>query len=64
MSDTPLPGFTLRHTLRGRTGQIGRIAWSPDGRMLASPLRDGAIQLWDAASGVIRLRDNRMGSSA
>ena len=33
----PPPGFKLRHTLRGHEGDIGRIAWSPDGRMFASP---------------------------
>ena len=31
------PGVKLVRTLRGHTGWIGRIAWSPDGRMLASP---------------------------
>ncbi len=33
----PPPGFKLRHTLRRHEGDIGRIAWSPDGRMFASP---------------------------
>ena len=37
-SDSEIPvGFTLRHTLRGNGGIINRIAWSPDGRRLASP---------------------------
>ena len=31
------PGVKLVRTLRGHTGWIGRIAWSPDGRMPASP---------------------------
>src|SRR5690348_15560383 len=44
-------GFTLRHTLRGHDDLIGRIAWSPDGRMLASPSNDGTIHIWDAESG-------------
>jgi WD40 repeat protein len=39
---------TLRHTLRGHTGPIGRLAWSPDGRTLASPSADGTIRLWSA----------------
>src|SRR5258708_17145905 len=45
------PGVKLLRTLRGHTDRIGRIAWSPDGRMLASPSYDGTIRLWDAATG-------------
>ncbi|MCI0611511.1 hypothetical protein L0244_00835, partial [bacterium] len=41
----------LRHTLRGHTGTIGRIAWSPDGRMLASPSWDKTIRLWEVGTG-------------
>lgn len=45
------PGVKLVCTLRGHTGQIGRIAWSPDGRMLASPSADQTIRLWNLESG-------------
>jgi type VI secretion system ImpA family protein len=52
--DTNPPGFKLRHTLQGDNGWIGRIAWSPDGRMLASPSSDHTIRLWDVQAGQLR----------
>jgi small GTP-binding protein len=45
------PGVKLVRTLRGHRDVIGRIAWSPDGRMLASPSQDNTIRLWDAGTG-------------
>jgi WD40 repeat protein len=48
---SPVPGFTLRHVLRGHEDFINRIAWSPDGVYLASPSKDKTIRIWDARSG-------------
>ncbi len=45
------PGFTLRHALRGHSDLIGRIVWSPDGRVLASGSNDNTIRLWDGQTG-------------
>jgi len=45
------PGVKLVRTLRGHKGVVGRIAWSPDGRTLASPSDDNTIRLWDTRTG-------------
>jgi WD40 repeat protein len=45
------PGFTLRHTLRGHEEWIAGIAWSPDGKALASPSRDQTICIWNLQTG-------------
>jgi WD40 repeat protein/GTPase SAR1 family protein len=45
-------GFYLRSTLlRGHTARIGRIAWSPDGRFLATPSGDSTVKVWDTSTG-------------
>ena len=41
----------LRRTLAGHGDCLGRIAWSPDGRLLATPSLDRTVRLWDVSSG-------------
>jgi WD40 repeat protein len=36
---------------RGHNGRINAIAWSPDGRRIASVGSDKSLQIWDASSG-------------
>lgn len=47
-------GFRLRQTIRRHVGWISRIAWSPDGRLLASASDDNTIIITDVTSGAIR----------
>lgn len=49
-SDLP-NGITFVRSLRGHTDYVGRIAWSRDGRLLASPSADQTIRLWDSETG-------------
>jgi WD40 repeat protein/class 3 adenylate cyclase len=49
------PGYKLRHKLGGHVDWIYRIAWSPDGRRLASPSYDRTIRIWDVNTGSLQL---------
>ena len=51
VGEEPVPGMRLRCICRGHTEPIGRIAWSPCGRFIASPSQDGTVRIWDANNG-------------
>jgi WD40 repeat protein len=42
---------TLRHELKGHTDSVSGVAFADGGACLASAGRDGAVRVWDAASG-------------
>ncbi|WP_052890564.1 WD40 repeat domain-containing serine/threonine protein kinase [Thermogemmatispora carboxidivorans] len=44
------PGRTLL-TYRGHSAGVQSVAWSPDGRRLASGSDDGTVQVWEADTG-------------
>ncbi len=48
VGELAVPGVRLRRICAGHDGWIGRIAWSPCGRFIASPSFDKTIRVWDA----------------
>jgi WD40 repeat protein len=48
---TPSLGTTVYLTYTGHGLPVNSVAWSPDGRRLASASNDRTAQVWDAATG-------------
>ncbi len=48
-SISPQPQFLL--TYHGHTNEVDGVAWSPDGKSIASGSRDWQVHVWDSVSG-------------
>jgi eukaryotic-like serine/threonine-protein kinase len=48
---TSHPVGTLLCTYRGHTTAVESVAWSPNGRRIASASLDATVQVWDATTG-------------
>ena len=46
-----LPDPHLLYTYRGHSGGVNAVAWSPDGRRIASGSVDKTVQVWDGTTG-------------
>ncbi|HEU5199042.1 MAG TPA: serine/threonine-protein kinase [Ktedonobacterales bacterium] len=45
------PAGTLVYTYRGHSNTVNAVAWSPDGKRIASGSDDGTMQVWNATNG-------------
>lgn len=51
-SSTP-PGFKLLKNLRYKYSNVNRVAWSPDGALLAASMENKRVAVWDVKSGLV-----------
>lgn len=59
--DVSSSGITPECLMQGHSSWIGHIAWSPDGRLLASPSGDETIRLWDLTGRCLKVLNGHSG---
>src|SRR5262249_20589186 len=50
-SPAPIIRRNALYTYHGHSSSVWSVAWSPDGKRLASGSADGTVQVWDATTG-------------
>jgi len=56
-------GFTATHILNGHSDMVISVAWSPDGKRLASASTDETVRQWDVVTRqVLRPLDGHFGT--
>ncbi len=51
LAQTPAPNFVLARTLTGHSRFVSSVAFTPDGKRLASGCWDGVVKMWDVSNG-------------
>jgi WD40 repeat protein len=46
-----LASGTVRHRMRGHTGSVTAVRFSPSGKIIASSSKDKTLRLWDTMTG-------------